>query len=58
MRTNLLIDNWTIQNAGEFLCYGLDGDTAAELIIPASEDSFHYEDVSSDLKWTPSFGQD
>ena len=49
MATRFLADNWTFQNAGEFLCQGLDGDTAHELVIPEKEDGFQYHEVSSDL---------
>lgn len=45
----LLADNWTFQNAGEFLCQGLEGDTANELVIPDQEDAFHYQEVSEDV---------
>jgi hypothetical protein len=48
MPTRLLADNWTFQNAGEFLCAGLDGDTANELVIPDTEDAFRYQEVSAD----------
>jgi hypothetical protein len=48
MPTNLLADNWTFQNAGEFLCEGLDGDTASELLI-LKDGGFRYRDVSADV---------
>jgi len=49
MTTRLLADNWTFQNAGEFICDGLDGDTADQLEIPHHEDGYSYKEVSSDF---------
>jgi hypothetical protein len=49
MKTRLLADNWTLQNAGEFLCNGLDGDTTHELVIPEKEDAFQYRHASADV---------
>ena len=32
---SLLMDNWTLQNAGELICQGFDGDTAHDLVFTA-----------------------
>ncbi len=47
MKTRVLADNWTFQNAAEFLSKGLDGETARELVIPDAENGFGYKDVSA-----------
>ena len=44
-----LLDNWTLQNAGEFLHRGLDGDTTNELSFSADGADFHYVEKSADL---------
>ncbi len=49
MKTRILADNWTFQNAAEFLEQGLDGDDARELVIPDKGDGYGYKDVLADL---------
>ncbi len=49
MASRLLADNWTFQSAGEFICRGLDGSDARELVVPDGEDSFSYKSVSADV---------
>lgn len=45
----LLMDNWTLQNAGELVCNGLDGDTASDLVFSPNGASFRYAEVSQDV---------
>lgn len=49
VKTSLLADNWTFQNAGEFMCEGLRGDEASELVVSEKEESFRYQDVLADV---------
>ena len=49
MTTRLLADNWTFQNAGEFICRGLGGEMARELMIPEHRNGFGYQEISADL---------
>ena len=44
-----LPDNWTLQNAGEFLHRGLDGDTTNELGFSPDGADFHYAEKSADV---------
>lgn len=46
---SLLMDNWTLQNAGELICNGLDGDTAHDLVFSSDGAAFHYAEVSQDV---------
>ena len=48
MPVHLLIDNWTLQNAGELLHGGLTGDTAHEIVFSADGQTFQYSDISKD----------
>ena len=43
------MDNWTLQNAGELICNGLDGDTAHDLVFSSDGAAFHYAEVSQDV---------
>lgn len=49
MPNRVLIDNWTLQNAGELLCNGLTGDTADDLLLSPNGESFRYEETSADV---------
>jgi len=49
MPHSLLIDNWTLQNAGEILCDGLNGDTTNELVFTKMGAGYGYEEVSADV---------
>ncbi len=48
MPHTLLIDNWTLQNAGELLCGGLDGETTSDLVFTKNGASYRYDKVSAD----------
>ncbi len=43
------MDNWTLQNAGELICNGLDGDAAHDLVFSSEGAAFHYAQVSQDV---------
>jgi hypothetical protein len=43
MQHSLLIDNWTLQNLGELLCYGLDGESADDLVFTEGGKNFRFE---------------
>jgi hypothetical protein len=49
MPHRLLIDNWTLQNAGEILCNGLDGGTAHDLVFTKTGANYRYDEVSADV---------
>jgi hypothetical protein len=49
MPHRLLMDNWTLQNAGEILCNGLDGESAHELVFTKTGANYRYEDISTDI---------
>lgn len=49
MASRALIDNWTLQNAGELLCSGLTGETADDLLLSADGESFQYNEISADV---------
>jgi len=49
MRSQLLIDNWTLQSCSELLSSGLQGDTSADLLVGATSLSSLYEDISADV---------
>ena len=49
MKTQLLADNWTLQNAGEFIHGGLGGESFEDLVIPDEKNSFHYVKGDKDL---------
>ncbi len=49
MPGQLLIDNWTLQNAGELLAGGLQGDTATELKVTDDRSGFSYQHISADV---------
>ena len=49
MRTQLLIDNWTLQSCGEVLSNGITGDTTADLLVEATAETELYEDVLADV---------
>ena len=44
-----LLDNWTLQNAGEILHRGLGGDTMNELLFSHDGTDFHYSEKSADV---------
>lgn len=44
----LLIDNWTLQNAGEILCNGLTGETTPDLVFTKNGTDYRYVEVSAD----------
>jgi hypothetical protein len=48
MPHELLIDNWTLQNAGELICNGLDGEMAQDLVFSSDGTSFHYAELAQD----------
>ena len=47
MSQSLLIDNWTLQNAGEILCNGLDAETARDLVFTKTGANYRYEEIPS-----------
>ena len=49
MNHSVLIDNWTLQSAGEFLAQGLEGDTASELQVAEDRTGFSYRARSADV---------
>lgn len=49
MASRALIDNWTLQNAGELLCSGLTGDTAHDVQFSRDGESFNYREISADV---------
>ena len=49
MPHRLLIDNWTLQNAGEILCDGLDGESTQDLVFTKSGADYGYEEISADV---------
>jgi hypothetical protein len=49
MPHNLLVDNWTLQNAGELICNGLDGESAHDLVFTKTGANYRYEAVSADV---------
>lgn len=49
MVTKALIDNWTLQNAGELLHWKCRGQTADELDVIASAEKPKYQEVSQDV---------
>ncbi len=44
-----LLDNWTLQSAGEFLHSGLDGDFTHELAFSPDRTAFHYVEKPADV---------
>lgn len=48
MSGKVLVDNWTLQNAGEFLHGQHRGAITRELSVTDSSDGVHYRDVSQD----------
>lgn len=49
MKGQALIDNWTLQNAGELLTGARDTKTARELVMSSESSSVHYAPVSQDI---------
>jgi hypothetical protein len=49
MSHRLLIDNWTLQNAGEILCNGLSGESAHELVFTKTGVNYRYDEVPADI---------
>lgn len=47
--STLLMDNWTMQNAGELLHDGFQGDVAPELCFSDDRKEYFYKDISGDL---------
>lgn len=49
MPHRLLIDNWTLQNAGEILFNGLDGESAHDLVFTKAGANYRYDEISADV---------
>ncbi|HKP04192.1 MAG TPA: hypothetical protein VJU77_12635 [Chthoniobacterales bacterium] len=49
MPTSVLVDNWSLQEAGELLAEGLRGDKAHHLWFSDDGESFGYQEVSADV---------
>lgn len=49
MSAKSLVDNWTLQNAGELLHGQRWGESAHELDVSASTEAPHYQEISQDV---------